>query len=241
MMKIFSILFLIPVLSFGQLSPEIDKLTKELSKSERVESSFIGYGEGESKVYKLFTEINKKASDKEVEYIALNGNAVSKAYGAKIAFRRKLKVMERMLTSYLKNNEKIITMQGCMASHSYLADELYQHIFWEKKNIKEKAFKRQYKDSIQSLKNPEEGLLDFVNMLDTEESKWTEKEIDSLLIQFDQLILNDPATSQSLVEFIAESYYYKEIKHPEYYNKLAYFEKKYHSEMIRQYLEFCSN
>lgn len=238
-MKIIGLLFFIP--AFGQLSPEINKLYDKLSKSKRVESAAIGYGGSESEVYKLFVEIDKKASDKEVEYIAFNGNSIGKAYGAKIAFRRKLKIMEKLFTSYLKNNEKIITMQGCVISHSYLADELYQNIFWEKKNIREKAFIIQYKDSIQSLKNPEQGVLDFVNMFDTEESKWTEKEIDSLLIQFDQLVLNDSTSSQSLVEFIAESYYYTDIKHPEYYNKLAYFEKKYNSEMIRQYLEFCSN
>lgn len=241
MTKISSIICFIPILSFGQLSPEIDKLHKELSKSERVESAFIGYGGAESGVYKLFKEIDRKASDKEVEYIATHGNAVSKSYAAKIAFRRKLNVMEKLFTSYLKNNEKIITMQGCTVSDSYLTDELYQHIFWEKKNIKEKVFKRQYKDSIQSLKNPEQGLLDFVNMLDTEESKWTEQEIDSLFVQFDQLILNDPASSQNLVEFIAESYYDTAIKHPGYYNKLAYFEKKYNSDMIRRYMEFSSN
>lgn len=64
---------MIPVLSFGQLSPEINTLYNELSKSERVESAAIGYAGSEREVYQLFTEIDKKASDKEVEYIAFNG------------------------------------------------------------------------------------------------------------------------------------------------------------------------
>lgn len=97
-----------------------------------------------------------------------------------------------------------------------------------------------YKDSIKGLNNPDQELLNCIALFDTENSKWTEKEIDFLLIQFDNLILDDPSSSQSLVEFIAESNYYTEKKHPEYYNKMAYFEKKYNSEMIRKYMEFCS-
>lgn len=231
---------MIPVLSFGQLSPEINTLYNGLSKSERVESAAIGYAGSESEVYQLFTEIDKKASDKEVEYIAFNGNPVGKVYGSKMAFRRKLNIMDKLFTYYLNNNEAVITMQGCMVSHSHLADELYQNIFWEKENIRKNAMTMKYKDSIKGLNNPDQELLNCIALFDTENSKWTEKEIDSLLIQFDNLILDDPSSSQSLVEFIAESYYYTEKKHLEYYNKLAYFEKKYNSEMIRKYMEFCS-
>lgn len=35
--------------------------------------------------------------------------------------------------------------------------------------------------------------------------------------------------------------HYKEKKRPEYYEKLAYLKKKYNSEIIKKYLEFCGN
>ncbi|WP_099767062.1 hypothetical protein [Chryseobacterium sp. 52] len=240
MMKITCILFLIPASGFGQLSPEINKLYGELLKSKRVESAAIGYGGSESEVYKLFTEFNKKASDKEVEYIAFNGSPVAKAYSSYAVFNRKLKTLDQLFDSYLKNNEPISIIQGCVGSNSHLADELYKMVFWEKDNIKATEVYRKEKDSIKSLKNSEQNLLDFIETFDTEESKWTVKEIDSVLIKFDCMVLNNPSSPKSLVELITGCYYYIEKKHPEYHNKLAYFEKKYNSEEIKKYLEFCS-
>ncbi|MCF2219225.1 hypothetical protein QX233_22055 [Chryseobacterium gambrini] len=61
----------------------------------------------------------------------------------------------------------------------------------------------------------------------------------SLLVRFEQEILNNPSSSEALVELLAENNFYSEIKRP-YYQKLMYFEEKYHSEMIKRYIDFCS-
>ncbi|SHL79532.1 hypothetical protein SAMN05444360_104212 [Chryseobacterium carnipullorum] len=234
MMKITGLLFFIPAFCFGQLSPEINKLYDELSKSKRVESAAIGYGGSESEVYKLFVEIDKKASDKEVEYIAFNGNPVAKTYGSYSVFNRKLKILDQLFDSYLKNNEPISIIQGCVGSNSHLADELYKMVFWEKDNIKATEVYRKHKASIKT----EHELSNFIQLFDAKESKWTMKEIDSVLIKFDRIVLDNPSSPQNLVELITESYFFIKRKHPEYHDKLAYFEKKYNSEEIKKYLKF---
>jgi len=229
---------LIPALSFGQLSPEINKLYNKLSKSKRVESAAIGYGGSASKVYKLFEKIDKKASDQEVEYIAFNGNSVAKAYGSYAVFNRKLKILNKLFDSYLKNNDPVNIIQGCVGSDSYVANELYKMVFWEKDNIKEKEGYKKYSDSIKNLKNSEQDLSNLIDLSGNPESKWTVQEIDSVLIKFDQMILNNPSSPQRLVELMTGCYYHIEKKHPEYHDKLAYFEKKYNSEEIKKYLKF---
>ncbi|HBV14261.1 hypothetical protein [Chryseobacterium carnipullorum] len=234
MMKITGLLFFIPAFCFGQLSPEINKLYDELSKSKRVESAAIGYGGSESEVYKLFVEIDKKASDKEVEYIAFNGNPVAKTYGSYSVFNRKLKILDQLFDSYLKNNEPISIIQGCVGSNSHLADELYKMVFWEKDNIKATEVYRKHKASIKT----EHELSNFIQLFGVKESKWTMKEIDSVLIKFDRIVLDNPSSPQNLVELITESYFFIKRKHPEYHDKLAYFEKKYNSEEIKKYLNF---
>ncbi|KMQ61467.1 hypothetical protein ACM46_15735 [Chryseobacterium angstadtii] len=206
MMRISYILFFIPALSFGQLSSEIENLYGELSKSKNVESAHIGYGMSESKVYKLFEEINKKASDKEVEYIAFKGNSVAKAYASYAVFSRKLKILDQLFDDYIKNNDSISIIQGCVGSKSHLADELYRMIFWEKDNIKMTEVYRKHKASIKT----EHELVNFIELFSIVESKWKVEEIDSVLIKFDQMVLNNPSSPQSLVELITGCYYYIE-------------------------------
>lgn len=226
---------MIPALSFGQLSPEINKLYEELSKSKYVESAAIGYAGSESEVYKLFAEIDKKASDQEVEYIAFNGNPVAKVYGSYAVFNRKLKTLSQLFDSYLKNNEPISIKRGCVGSNTHLADELYTTVFWEKDYIKDTEANRKHKASLKT----KHELLNFIQLLgNTKESKWTMQEIDSVLIKFDRMILANPSSSQNLVEQITESNFFIKRKHPEYHDKLAYFEKKYSSEKIKKYLKF---
>jgi len=241
-MKLYIILLLIPVWGLGQLSGKTDKIYKELSLSDRVEASFIGgFAGDESKTYKLYTELSKTATDKDIEYIAYHGNPVSKTYASYLVFSRKLPFLDQLFTHYLKNNDSIVVMEGCMASHTFLADELYKHIFWVKEKVKRVEENIKYRDSLQALKNPDPKLLDSANQRNMERTQWTEKEIDSVLVKLEKSVLDDNTSSKSLIEYIAEFNYYTDRKHPEYVDRLVYFDQKYNSEMIKKYLEFCRN
>ncbi len=50
--------------------------------------------------------------------------------------------------------------------------------------------------------------------------------------------MDDLNSSEKMVEFICGYYLYQRKKVP-YYEKIAYFEKKYNSEYIKKYLDFC--
>lgn len=124
-----------------------------------------------------------------------------------------------------------------MGFNSFLADELYKNVFWEKDGLKSRIADKKYVDSMRALKYQDE----LLDQMDQREIRWAETELDSVLMKFEQLVLNDSSSTKSLVEIIAGVYHYKEKKRPEYYERLAYFEKKYNSEMIKKYLEFCGN
>lgn len=78
-----------PFFSYAQLSPEINNLYQQLSKSESYESKYIGFAADESNIYNIAQKIGTLASDNELEFIAFNGNAVAQSYVAKILFQRK--------------------------------------------------------------------------------------------------------------------------------------------------------
>lgn len=237
------ILLLIPTLFTAQLSDKINDLYKKMSKSERVESEFISFSMEESKVYKLFSQMSENASDSELQYMGYNGNAVVKTYVSYITFSRKSKLLENIFEYYLKNNIPVDIKQGCTGYSSHIADELYKYIFNEKDIIKRGVEYKKYKDSILSIKGPEPSLLYLLNQIDEVNEKheivWTEKEVDSILVKFEQLVLNDESSPQYLVEIIAEANYQSKEKRA-YSQKLIYFNRKYNSEFIKKYLEFCN-
>jgi hypothetical protein len=241
-MRLYHALLLIPVWGLGQLSDKTDNIYKKLSMSDKIESSSVGgYAGEESSVYKLYIELGENATDKEVEYIAFNGNPVARTYASYLVFSRKLPFLNKLLTHHLKNNEEIEVIEGCIVSHTFVADELYKHIFWRKEQVKRVEENIKYRDSIKALKNPDPVLLASANQRNMERTRWTEAEIDSVLVTMEKSVLADPSSSKSLVEYIAEFNYYTDRKHPEYADRLAYFEQKYHSEMIKKYLDFCRN
>lgn len=239
-MKLYHILFLIPVWGLGQLSGKTDKIYKKLSLSDMVESSSVGgFAGAESDAYKLYSELGRTATDKEIEYIAYNGVPVSKTYASYLVFSRKLPFLEKLFVHHLKNNDPVTVAEGCMVSRTFLADELYKYIFMEKEHVKRVEENIRYRDSLKALKNSDPELLNSANRRNMERTGWTEKEIDSVLIKLEKMVLDNDASSKNLIEYIAEFNYYTDRKHPEYADRLVYFDKKYSSEMIRKYLEFC--
>ncbi|MPS64564.1 MULTISPECIES: hypothetical protein [unclassified Chryseobacterium] len=233
-MKILSFLICIPIFHFGQLSPKVNKLYQRLSESDKVESQQVGDFFGESPVYRCFLDISDIATDKELEYMAYNGNPVVKTYASKSIFRRKLKSLDNLFDYYLKNNDSVSILEGCIGSDSFLADELYKYAFREKMDIDNMKWREKHQDSI--IKS---GGKVIDEIYEKQQPVWKEKEIDSLLVQFEYAILNDKSSPKHLVEIVAEYSFYTDRKIP-YFQKLIYFDEKYNSEMIKQYMEFCS-
>ena len=236
-MKQYCILFLIPALSFAQLSEKTNEIYKKLSESNRVESAGIGYAGERSSVFELYSDLDKNASDEEIEYMAYHGTPVVKTYVSRTFFERKLNGLDKLFSYYLKHNDSIKVKSGCGGFNSFLADELYENVFWEKDGLKSRIATKKYVDSMRALKYQDE----LLDQMDQREIRWAETELDSVLMKFEQLILNDSSSTKHLVELIAGVYHYKAKKRPEYYERLAYFEKKYNSEIIKKYLEFCRN
>jgi len=232
-MKIFSFLIFIPIFYFGQLSPKVNKLYQKLSESDMVESQQVGDFFGESPVYRCFLDISDIATDKELEYMAYNGNPVVKTYVSKGIFRRKLKSLNNLFNYYLKHNDSVSILEGCIENHSFLADELYKYAFREKMNIDNMKWREKHRDSITKAGGK------LIEEIYENKTLWKEEEIDSLLVEFENTILNDQSSSKRLVEIVAEYNFYTDKKIP-YFQKLIYFDEKYNSEMIKQYIEFCS-
>ncbi|WP_175623087.1 hypothetical protein [Chryseobacterium schmidteae] len=237
-MKKIVFFFIFPFLSFAQLSPEVNSLYQELSKNERYEGKYIGFSGEESKIYNAFQKIDILASDDEMEYIASNGNTMAKAYAGKILFGRKSDKFLKIYDLFLKNNNQIKIISGCTGYDSFLADEIYRRVFEEKNVITQARAFKEYKDSILTSKTLPHGFdKDILEEFKTE-TKWNNSEIDSLLLKMEKAILKDENSSQSLVELVCEYNFYTEQKKP-YYKNLLYFEKKYNSEIIKQYIDYC--
>lgn len=238
-MKAITFFLFLPVLSFGQLSPKVNEFYQQLSKSERAEGKNISIDGYESELFKLHLELGKIATDNEIEYIAFHGNPVAKYYAVNILFNRKSKSLVKLFKYYLKSKDSVLVLRGCVSGVSSLDDEIYSSVLSEKEIINQAEWEKKWKDSmIINKKQNTPEYLNFVEMLDTK-TNWTHKEIDSIIYKFDQIVLDDNESPQNIVELIAGINEYKQIKLP-YYQKLVYFEKKYHSEIIRKYLEFCS-
>jgi hypothetical protein len=238
-MKKIVFFLLSPFLTFGQLSPKVDNLYKELLKNDRYEDTYIGFSAEESKIYNVSKQIDKLASDNEVEYIALNGNTVAKAYAAKILFKRKSKQFLTLFKNFLKDNELLQVMSGCTGYDSFLPDELYRTVFEEKDVVNQAKNFKKYKDSIANSKSLphsfDKDILDDFKVV----TKWTNPEIDSLLLKIEDNILSNKNSSQNLVDLVCEYNFYTDQK-KKYFQYLLYFDNKYNSEMIKQYLNYLN-
>ncbi|MCA6066221.1 hypothetical protein JI747_003460 [Chryseobacterium sp. RG1] len=236
--KVLIFLVLFPILHFGQLSTKVNEYFQQISQSKRAESSHIGVSGSESEVYKLHLELDKIATDKEIEYIAYNGNPVAKYYASNILFNRKSKSLEKLFKYYLKTKDSVSVLKGCVGGVSSLDTKIYLNVISEKQLIDKMEWEKKWKDSmIINKKNNTPEYLSVVEMFNAK-TIWSKKEIDFLTQKLDQIVLNDLNSSEKMVEFICGHYLYTRKKVP-YYEKIAYFEKKYHSEYIKKYLKFC--
>ncbi len=240
-MKKLFLLFLVSGLFYGQLSPQVDKLYRKLSESQQYESRNIGVDGHESIPYKIHTEIGKIATEQELMYMALNGSPIVKNYISNILFSRKSKSIQEIFKAYLKTNDSIVVRSGCTGYHSFLADEIYRNVATEKYAINKAEEYKKWKDSlIHSKKEPDNVDFDFIMESLKVETQWKQMEIDSLHYQLDQIVLDNKESPRNSIELICSYYLYEKVRVP-YYEKIAYFEKKYNSEDIKNYMSFCRN
>ncbi|WP_288244724.1 hypothetical protein [uncultured Chryseobacterium sp.] len=237
-MKTFFFLLFLPILFFGQLSPKVNKLYKQLSQSERYESKNISIDGHESEVYKINEKIGKIASDDEVKFIASNGNPSTKLYALNILFSRKSKSFEKFFIHNLNTKDSLKVMKGCVIRMTTIAFELYQNVLAEKQIIKQADWERKWKDSM--IANHKQNSPEYQNIKDmlNTRSIWKTNEIDSLIFRLDQIILSNTDSPKVMVELLAEYHLFESVKVP-YFEKLAFFERRYKSEYIDKYLKFC--
>ncbi|MEA1849322.1 hypothetical protein U9K52_10390 [Chryseobacterium sp. MHB01] len=237
-MKTFFCLLFLPIMFFGQLSPTVNKLYNLLSQSERYESKNISIDGHESEVYKINEKIKKIASDSEVEFIAFNGTPSTKLYAMSILFDRKSKSLEKLFRYYIKSKDSVQVMMGCVVQTNTIAHLLYQRVIAEKQIIHEADWERKWKDSM--IANHQQNTSKYINLKDimNTTSEWKTDEIDSLNWRLDKIILSNPESPKVMVEVLAGYHLLEGVKVP-YFEKLAFFEKKYKSEYINKYLKFC--
>lgn len=237
-MKTFFCLLFLPIMFFGQLSPTVNKLYNLLSQSERYESKNISIDGHESEVYKINEKIKKIASDSEVEFIAFNGTPSTKLYAMSILFDRKSKSLEKLFRYYIKSKDSVQVMMGCVVQTNTIAHLLYQRVIAEKQIIHEADWERKWKDSM--IANHQQNTSKYINLKDimNTTSEWETDEIDSLNWRLDKIILSNPESPKVMVEVLAGYHLLEGVKVP-YFEKLAFFEKKYKSEYIDKYLKFC--
>lgn len=88
--------------------------------------------------------------------------------------------------------------------------------------------------------NHQQNTSKYINLKDimNTTSEWKTDEIDSLNWRLDKIILSNPESPKVMVEVLAGYHLLEGVKVP-YFEKLAFFEKKYKSEYINKYLKFC--
>jgi uncharacterized protein YozE (UPF0346 family) len=237
MNRILSLFFiLIYGLSYSQLSVKVSELVYQLSKSEIGESKFVNYDGRESEVFKIYDTIAKIASKREVKYLAFEGSPIIRYYFSMNLVDSKSNKLKKLFNNFTNSNDSLQVKQGCVVTTINLANNLYQEVYNIPKQIKEA---KGYKEILQSQKySNDEFLISELKSLSTNRSRWTEKEARKIIVEFDKVALDDKNTPKKNIEFICMINQYFENKIP-YFIKLRYFEKKYNSKIILEYLNYC--
>ncbi|RLJ33571.1 hypothetical protein CLU97_3056 [Chryseobacterium sp. 7] len=126
------------VLSFigynAQVSDAVKKLAKPLENISYAESSHIGAGGDESKIYNQFKKVAQAANNEELYYFAMNGSNALKIYSGKELFKRNDKRFLDIYTFYSNNPLIMKYTLGCVGKNKniaeFLKDEVYSAPFY---------------------------------------------------------------------------------------------------------------
>jgi len=118
----------------AQISDTVKKLAQPLDTISYAESSHIGYGGEESKIYNQFKKVAQVASNDELYYFAMNGSNALKVYSAKELFKRNDKRFLEIYTFYSNNPLIMKYTLGCVGKNKniaeFLKDEVYSATFY---------------------------------------------------------------------------------------------------------------
>jgi hypothetical protein len=234
-MKIFFLLIvlIIPYFSFSQLSDKVNSVFNELNTKNEIQSQHIGYSGNESVIYKQYQELDSIANDKEILYMAQTGNDIVKGYMSLVLVDRKSKKLTDLFSNFIKDNKEIHIHTGCTGYNSTLASELYSYLFTQKEKIDLiKNYENDSEESKASLKEYYGD--DFEKQYKT---RWAIKEIDSLLIEFNNIaIQNDSISSKTLnTIFMANDFKFDN------YKRVKFFAYKYPTREIMATLASFQN
>lgn len=113
----------------AQVSDTVKKLAQPLNTISYAESSHIGYGGEESKIYNQFKKIAKIASNDELYYYAMNGSNALRVYAGQELFKRNDKRFIEVYSFYSDNPLIMKYTLGCVGENKniseFLKDEVY--------------------------------------------------------------------------------------------------------------------
>ncbi|RXM39737.1 hypothetical protein BOQ62_09945 [Chryseobacterium sp. CH21] len=118
----------------AQISDAVKKLSQPLENISYAESSHIGFGGEESKIYNQFRKVAQRATNDELYYFAMNGSNALKVYSGKELFKRNDKRFLEIYTFYSSNPLMMKYTLGCVGKNKniaeFLKDEVYSAPFY---------------------------------------------------------------------------------------------------------------
>lgn len=217
---------------YSQLSSEVLRLVNTVPKATQSDLQFVDLDNSESKVYKICDSISKIAANKEKEYLAFNGDVSLRYFFMKKLVESNSSCLTELYKKYLKDDKTITLKYGCIVDIFNLANVLYESVYLIPDEISRlKKSKKLTKEDMFFLKELGNGIPKNYN-------NWTIKQAKKRIAEFDEVALNDKETKQANIEFICminESFEVQVSK----YEKLVFFQEKYNSSIISEYIDYC--
>lgn len=126
----YSLLLVVNIVFYhAQVSDAVKKMAQPLNTLSYADSSHIGYGGEESKIYNQFKKIAKIASNDELYFYAMNGSNALRVYSGQELFKRNDKRFLGVYTFYSSNPLIMQYTLGCVTQNKniseFLKDEVY--------------------------------------------------------------------------------------------------------------------
>lgn len=113
----------------AQVSDAVKKLAKPLENISYAESSHIGAGGEESKIYNQFKKVAQSATNDELYYFAMNGSNALKVYSGKELFKRNDKRFLEIYSFYSSNPLMMKYTLGCVGKNKNIAEFLKDEVY----------------------------------------------------------------------------------------------------------------
>lgn len=211
-------ILIFPLLTYGQLRPEIEELFIKLNTKPLLGSQNIGSNGKVNEYYTYYNLLDSLATDSEILYMIRAGKKETQTYLNHCLINRKSTAILTIFEDCLKNDEPVHIQTGCTGYESSKAAELLTGVYGEKTKL---LFQNQMSpEDYDELKKyyPNKELI----------SIWKEKEIDSVLTIMYSKSLNYDNTSDQVISRICSLTDYTITD----YKRIRFFAQKYPSRNI---------